>query len=256
MSKHIPSYRDSDRWLENGIPLSGTKLNTELDNLAMAVNSLADSTANWTFEAGFGVRFHPTDKASGKWHIPVSETSYLGGAPGYTGTFTKGNDATTIRLGGTSSNPDFYPETHVLFPSDTDFTVFPLHPNSRGFGARWLHLGVSIFCVNDGINGGGTIHHPFRSGYSDANAFIIRDSADRNPQTEDVVNDGEHLFAIHPLVDLLYDAASGPYVLYSTVRIRNVNNSFAIRQGTGVSFGPATNESAPFLVARLIETEW
>src|SRR3989304_3857451 len=223
MSSYKPTFLGSDRWLRNGIPLDAVKLDAELSLLAASISTIGGETgaANHTFEAGYGIRDSPLDKASGKWWAPRYDES---------------NDAVAIPLA-------------TVGKSDSVFSVVKFPTKSKYFGCRWLNLAIGG-PVGAGAPGGG-VGHPLYSLYNPAPALIVPDAANRPPLT--TANDGESIFAFAPDMEM---ALNAPPSYEAFIRIRNIDQSVAFRYGTSMTFGAATAAGANVLRIRVVSAEF
>lgn len=230
MSSYKPTFLGADRWLRNGIPLDAVKLDANLTSLESAINSIGDKTANHTFEAGYGLRYHSLDNASGKWWVPR---------------YDEANDSMAIEL-RRAAPLNYYGQ------SDSVFTIVKLPNHAKWYGCRWVTLGVGITVGAGGWAAGVGIDHPLKPTYNPMLAFIIRDAADRPPLT--TADDGEHVFATASDLATVFTA---DYSYESVIRIKNIDQSFAFRYGTSLTFAQSTpSDGDNMLRVRVVEAEW
>jgi len=227
MSEYTPAYDLTDRWLENGKVIDGTKLTTELDNMATAINSTDHSGSDGERESDYSIipgrriRYPISRTASSKWCV-------------YSGNSTRDSENTHMSI-------DLSGSYAVDATNDSAFTIIPLTAGANfnysstedrnvatypEYGSRFLDLELTFYIDTTAA----VVHHPQRSGYSDANAVIIRDASNFSG-----AEDGHHPLPPADDVDLAIIAAAT--TVKRTVRIRNTNQSFALRVGSNVTFG-------------------
>ena len=206
LSQYVPSFHGTDRWLRRGIPIDSTKLGDELDDIATAVNSAnidntIDKTDDLTFYPSFGVKYSREERATGKFgHAIWSQVD---------------EDLISIDIGATTG----------IAQSDTAFNIIGLDTGSTGFGSKWLHLGLNFYFATSSP----AARHPAHATYTSDLGFVIREASNFS-----TVNLGNHPLGIAADTDF---PTADTGVHYRSVVIRNIDQSFAIRIGTGLTIG-------------------
>lgn len=217
MSELTPTYMREDRWLRLGIPIDSTKLNGMLDDVATAINSMVGGGVSHVFEPGWGIQYDRNEKASGKWSHPIRADVAV--------------DLLSINIEST---------TGITF-SDTEFNIVSLDPDSYAFGSKFLHLGLTFTFATSAP----AVRHPAHASASNDLEIVFREAADFADMTladgtvRNAESRGHHVLAVNNVVD--YPTAAGD--AYRGCVVRNINQSFAIRIGTGLTIGAGSRVS-------------
>lgn len=242
MSRYIPTFDGSNRWLEDGKTLPSATLKTEMDAVKTAEDANAtvyDGGANLSLRVGMGIRYDVADRAFNKlWAFDDC------GA----------DDEYIIRDAAVA-------DTTLLVPGDTanDFQTVKLTKDCKAFGKKMMLLEVLAYGFDNAALATNYVTHPAAA--AEATEFVIRESSlpvDANGDPDP--SDGQHPFssgltaadAADGLVQLMGSTVTGAAATETRrayVAMRNLNNSFSFRVGSTLSDATTDGE----ILVRVLE---
>lgn len=226
MSRYLPTFDGSDRWLENGIVLDSTKFNAELQLLKTAVDAneaLLDGSSDFNFEIGFGIRYDISERSYNKlWSVDLCV-----------------DDDVAILYGSSVTAPAAGINAIAMVTSDSQFQTFTWGKNSYAFGKKMILIQVLATGFDSAIAADRCLHPVVGTA---AQELVIREGCPTSPTDPSA---GHHPFAGGLTAADAGDGTNSyvvpgtggtnPITSRATVRMRNLNNSFSVRVGTGLA---------------------